>query len=96
MVIGKEAARRIFNMRSRKGRRNSEIHVTEAELAAMIAIGALNAWNNPPETVNVPRWQSCTEDGCEQIATRGHSKAWLCSKHGEGLPHQKPIEIKET
>lgn len=39
VAIGMEVARRVFDLRSR-GRRNSEIHVNETELAAMIAIGA--------------------------------------------------------
>lgn len=43
-TIGTRLAEKIFRLRGRKGRKHSEVHLQEAELAAMLAIAVEEGW----------------------------------------------------
>lgn len=51
LIVGRILAREVFNQRSPPGRRNVEVHLSEDELAQLIAIGVMFAWERPADSI---------------------------------------------
>lgn len=53
--IGAHMARKLFEKRSRPGRRNVEVHLTEVEVAAMCALAAEQGARAPTTIIRLPK-----------------------------------------